>query len=449
MINSIYHFPIKTVFLAAFFCFFVFAEFATAPAQTRGAIVDTSSVRKETESAAAVVDSISSIEESSRIKIMCVGDLMTHETQIVNAYDASTDTYNFSDCFKFVRPIISEADIAVANFETVLGGKPYEGYPAFSAPDQFAEAVKYAGFDMLGFANNHVADRGGKGIDRTLGILDSLGFVTTGAFLDSADKAARNVAIVERDGIKFSLVNFTYGTNGRAVAAPRIVNRIDRDDIAAALAAARDSSADFVVAFFHWGSEYERYPGASQKNLADFCFENGADMVIGSHPHVLQPAEKKTIVYQGREKEVFVVYSLGNFISNQRKRYRDGGAIFEFDLVKEFVSGETTFENVKFTPTWVYPAVIGSKREFYIFPAYLIESNEGPVKISSWYFEKFKTYLSDTRSHFPNPDAGFIERSYPDYVDLPERDAGVPEPEPGSLFKTETKDTNDEPNLEK
>src|SRR5690606_23422672 len=243
-------------------------------------------------------------QDTTRLSLLFAGDVMGHDSQIASAYDPVKKTYDYASCFQFVKPYVDSADLAIANLEVTLAGPPYKGYPQFSSPDQLAMTLKDIGFDALVTANNHSVDRGRKGIERTIHILDSLGIPHTGTFRDSASKAASTPLILEKNGFRLALLNYTYGTNGIAVPKPNIVNPLDTALIRADLIAAKAAAPDVIIVFTHWGEEYASMPNKKQKDLAEFCFNHGAQLVIGAHPHVVQPMEWR------KEKNQFVAYSL-------------------------------------------------------------------------------------------------------------------------------------------
>lgn len=207
---------------------------------------------------------------------------------------------------------MKSADITVANMEFTLAGKPYSGYPAFSAPDEYAHYVKDCGTDIFLTANNHILDKGIRGLERTDSVYRAMekdGLIQfTGTSRDSADNAIRYPLVINTKGFRIALVNFTYGTNLRWQGGWPKVNIIDRQDISAALTKAKNRGADFVIALPHWGVEYELRHSRSQEDLASWLVENGADAVIGTHPHVVQDST----VIGGAP----VFYSLGNAVSN-------------------------------------------------------------------------------------------------------------------------------------
>ena len=278
-----------------------------------------------------------------RVRLLFAGDVMCHAPQITAASrNAGGRGYDFSPTFRYVKPLFDSADAAVVNLETVISpdGR-YTGYPCFSSPRELAEALADAGVDIAVTANNHCCDRGARGIRATAACLDSLGIARTGTFADSADYARNRILRFTRNDIKFALLNYTYGTNGIPVPDGCLVNRIDTLQMARDLELAAD--ADCRIVFLHWGEEYQRTTNAGQRRIREFLERAGVEVVIGSHPHVIQPAE-------ALGNRIFVS-SLGNFVSNQRKRFSDGGLIAEVDVVRT-ADGAIRY-SLKLTPVWV------------------------------------------------------------------------------------------------
>lgn len=267
---------------------------------------------------------------SDTLRLLFVGDLMQHQGQIDAARTARG--YDYSACFAYVKEVISQADFAVANLEVTLGGKPYRGYPAFSAPDEYLTAIHDAGFNVLLTANNHCLDRGRKGLERTLRLIDSLHIPAAGTYTDIEDRRTRYPLLLEKKGFRIALLNYTYGTNGIPVPSPAVVNLIDTTVIAQDIEKARQLHPDVLLACMHWGVEYQSLPGKEQQKLAQWLFAKGVDHIIGAHPHVVQPIEVHTDSLT-RQKRL-VAYSLGNFISNMSARRTDGGLMLQMEFVK-------------------------------------------------------------------------------------------------------------------
>ncbi len=337
---------------------------------------------------------------ASHLKLLFAGDIMGHDTQIHSALNASTGAYEYDTCFSLLRPLIQSADIAIANLEVTLAGPEYKGYPQFSSPDELADAAKKAGFDILIQANNHCLDRGSKGLERTIGVLDKKGIIHTGTFLNEQDRLRTYPLIVEKNGIRLALLNYTYGTNGLTVHPPDIVNYIDTTVIRNDLVRAALAEPDFTIVTIHWGIEYQRTENKDQDRLAAFLLEHGADAVIGSHPHVVQPV-KTYAGPDGRDTASrLVVYSLGNFISNQRDRYTDGGIVVEMDLEKS--GRETTVNGYSYLPVWVWkPAKKDSGNYFVLVPATADSTDLGSLGMTEKDRGQMQTFLDDTRDHLP------------------------------------------------
>ena len=310
----------------------------------------------------ALFSQVSLLSDTNELSLIFIGDIMGHGPQIQSAYDAKSKTYKYDECFKYIKDEISDADITIANLEVTLGGSPYKGYPCFSSPDALPEAAKDAGIDFLITANNHSCDRKKKGIIRTIDVLDTLKIPHTGTFKNKAEREKLYPYILEENGIKLALLVYTYGTNGIPVPSPCIVNLIDRKTIEADLEKAKNQNPDKIIVMIHWGAEYQSHPNAFQKELADFCFEKGADIIIGGHPHVLQKMEwEKGSVYS---EDQLIVYSLGNFISNQRKRKTDGGAFFKLKIKK--ADDESYISEAGYYLSWVYRPIVNGKKKYYI-----------------------------------------------------------------------------------
>lgn len=298
---------------------------------------------------------------------------------------------------------ISRADVAVANLEVTLGGQPYRGYPAFSAPDEFLYAIKDAGFDVLLTANNHCLDRGKKGLERTILMLDSLQLPYAGTYVDSEARLRRYPLLVEKNGFRIALLAYTYATNGLSPVAPTLVNYIDKEQMKEDILVARRMNPDVIIACMHWGVEYRSLPEKAEKELADWLIEQGVDHVIGSHPHVLQPMEVKADT-QVNDKHL-VVYSLGNFISNMSKVHTDGGAMVKLELKRLW--GITRLEKCSYSLVWTSRPVLSGKKNYELYPSEYIMK---PLKDEE--FIRFSRFLDNSRQLFEHHNKGIKEYFY-------------------------------------
>ena len=278
------------------------------------------------------------------LSILFMGDVMQHRQQLHSALIPGTDStlsssYDYSSYFAHVQHFIDEADFTVANMEFCLGGPPYTGYPSFSAPEALAEEAAEAGIDLFLCANNHICDKGRRGLVSSLEKYEKIGVPVTGVYRDSLDELEHNPYIAELGGVRVAFINFTYGTNGIRVPEPFIVNMMDKEKVREAFVMAREKEADIIIALPHWGQEYTTVPDSRQREWAEFLLECGADAVIGSHPHVIQPVEFP------------VAYSMGNFISNMSLRNTELGLMI---ILKIAVTsyGDSYVAGLEAVPVW-------------------------------------------------------------------------------------------------
>lgn len=283
------------------------------------------------------------------ISLAIVGDLMCHSQQYKMA---KTDSgYDFNPTFAPVKKYLADADFTLGNLETVTAGAAanFTGFPMFNTPVEYLDALKNAGFDVLTNSNNHSLDRGFMGVEKTIIELDKRGLLHTGTARTAAER--NTPLILKKNNTKLGVLAYTYGTNGIPIPKGKdfCVNLIDTLKIKTDIQNSKKSGADVVMVFVHWGNEYQRYPSDSQKMVDDYIHKNGGLLVFGSHPHVLQPTNVKSPDY----KDGFTIYSMGNFVSSQRKQYTDCGIIVKMKLIKNIASGEVTISSTNFVPTYV------------------------------------------------------------------------------------------------
>jgi len=355
---------------------------------------------------------LSQAQDTTRLSLLFLGDVMQHDSQIADAFDRKTGQYDYRPCFQSVKPYIEAVDLAIGNLEVTLAGKPYKGYPQFSAPDELLVALKDIGMDVIVTANNHSVDRGRHGIERTITLLDSFNIRHTGTFRSQKEKDELHPLIVEKQGFRLAILNYTYGTNGLPVPKSSIVNMLDTAEIRKDLAKAGSLNPDAIIVFPHWGAEYQSLPSKNQKEVAALCFRYGAHLVIGAHPHVVQPMEWR------RQDNQLVAYSLGNFVSGQRKRYTDGGAMIRIELEKvgfEDGSSNTTIDTAGYILQWVHrtPDV---EKNYYVLPVPTVEPKPEEYIDDAASMEAFKTFVSDSRALFRKHNLNIEElKSAPEF----------------------------------
>lgn len=347
--------------------------------------------------------------KASKATLLFAGDAMTHQAQLDQAKKLGTNgNYDFSDCFTLIAPEISKADYAVVNLETPLGGGRggYTGFPCFSAPDSYAVALKKAGFDLFLTANNHTLDRGDSGLRRTISVLDSLQIPHTGTFRDASERAKKVPFIADINGIKVAFLNYTYGTNGITARDGAEVSLIDRDAIKREIKSARDAGAELIAVCPHWGVEYQLHEHASQRSLTDFLLAEEVDMIIGSHPHVVQPMK---MMSTPSGKQVPVVYSLGNFISNMKTDDTRGGAMVYVEINRD-ADGKCTIEKMSYDTFYAAKPDPSAKpgsafRNFTVVPS-AMASDSVPAAQKGWW----TTFDRRSRNLFDSSNVGVTRK---------------------------------------
>ena len=323
--------------------------------------------------------------------VMSIGDIMVHSPQLNGALNSSTGEYNFDCYFEEIAPYFAESDLNVGNLEVTFGGnegREFSGYPLFNTPDSLADSIKNAGFNLLLTSNNHCYDTGLAGLKRTAQVLKQKGIEFTGTKETDADPA---YVIKQVNNINIGIINYTYETkcltegrkylNGNPVnsEANGLINSFNYDkldafysEIGAYLKEMDTKGAEFKVVYIHWGNEYQTYSNTYQKSIAQKLCNMGVDMIIGSHPHVIQPIE--LVTSEDSQNTTVCLYSMGNAVSNQRQElmtscpsgHTEDGMIFEFVLKK--TKAGVTLESLDLTPTWVNKYLVSGKYNYTIYP---------------------------------------------------------------------------------
>ena len=375
----------------------------------------------------ALITAAVSLQAQDSLKIIFAGDLMGHGGQIKAAL-TEDGKYDYTPCFKFIAPYLQSAHLAIANFELTLAGPPYKGYPQFSSPDQLLVDACNAGFDIFTTVNNHCMDGGKKGFMRTLYVFDSLGVPHLGTYRNAEEREKNHPMMVERNGFKLGLVTYTYGTNGLPVPDPLVVNMIDTAQMKADLARVKELGAEYTIALIHWGEEYQTKANAEQEMLAKLLLENGADIVIGGHPHVVQNATMDALPQNDITPQI-VVYSMGNLVSNQRDINTDGGIMIELTL-RRVASGQRPVamghaqsqsavklsnsqeiqQQCLYMPYWVYRGEYEGLYQYYILPSNDACHNPEKYQLPPADLKALTVFDENTRLRLKN--SGLEEREY-------------------------------------
>ncbi len=335
------------------------------------------------------------VVKTSTATIGAMGDLLMHIPVVNGYYNSNSGTYDFTPAFRYLSPILSELDYAAINLETTLcgtdNGFPYQGYPNFNCPDAIVDGAKNAGFDMILTANNHTYDTGHIGFIRTQQVIRDKGLDHIGTRLSAEDK---NYIIKELNGIRIGMICYTYNTgvnsagqvdlnwgNVMSVEDSPLINSFDPNQLdsfyqklSGELAEMKAAGAEATVVFIHWGEEYELSANTRQKNIAQKLCDLGVDVIIGGHPHVVQPVELLTSTADEGHKTL-CLYSMGNALSNQRlgnvncdTAHTEDGVLFTVTFAK-YSDGTVVVEATNVIPFWVnmYWGANG-KRQYDILP---------------------------------------------------------------------------------
>ena len=326
--------------------------------------------------------------KTEEITLVAFGDNLLH-MPVVNSGKQEDGTYNYSHLFTHLQPKIKNADIAVMGQETIFGGAElgYSGYPLFNSPSDMGDSLVTEGFDVILHASNHVLDKGVRGIENTLAFWKQYPDVAILGINESVEKQSE-VYIKDIKGTKIAMLNYTYGANGFMPPAGKeyLIKFINEEKIQKDATLA-ENNADFTVAFLHWGTEYSIIPTTAQKELAQKMCAWGVDLIIGAHPHVIEPVEW---IKADNGNSCLVYYSLGNFVSRQKETRNVLGAMADVTLT---VSGDTvTISDAAFVP--VVTHYNSTSTEFAVYPlseytddlaaAHGLRNYVGPVTIDFW-----------------------------------------------------------------
>lgn len=371
------------------------------PGETKPAVSQPTEPGQETEPT-----EIPGIYETGRATVLATGDLMMHMPTVRSGY--KNGEYNFDYIFSYIADYVKAADYAVVNLETTLSGtekKQYTGYPKFNSPDAVASGAASGGFDLMLTANNHCYDYGTQGLLRTQEVVRAAGLDTLGTYLAATEQ---QYLIRDLGGVRIGMLNYTYGKIGDNTSRPTI-NGLPTDSAAADLINAFDYSrldlfyseiesqmdamkaagTDVFVLFIHWGDEFDTDANSTQREMAQKLCDLGIDVIVGSHPHVLQTMDLLTSATDETHQTV-VAYSLGNFLSNQRSNNislttgeSEDSALFTFTVVK-YSDGTVVLESIDIQPTWVLIRGSGDGRTYHILPLdYDVEDWKETFELSS------------------------------------------------------------------
>lgn len=333
-------------------------------------------------------------EPPKTLKMMFVGDIMSQLPQIEAAHEGN-GIYNYTPCFQYVKPIFKTVDLTIGNLEcTLRDAPPYTGYPNFKSPNQLAEALKINGLDILMTANNHALDGGLDGLVHTLDVLKKNKFLHTGTFRNAQERKALYPLIFYKNGFKIAILNATHHINGYPQKPPSIVNKLDMTEMKADFEAAKKQKPDFTIAFVHWGDEHHTEEQTGQRGVAQELYKMGADLVVGAHPHVVQPIKmEKMTMPNGKTRNGLVAYSLGNFVSAQPFVNTEGGIIFELEIEKTATGVQ--YKNYTFIPVYRYQ---DTHNKYFIVPISVYEG-QNKLGMSAKEWARMNNFAAKFRPH--------------------------------------------------
>lgn len=294
--------------------------------------------------------------EDKKAIILSFGDALVHSQIFKAVYKAEINEYDFSPMFQYVKKYFKHSTINIGNLESSFGGKErgYSGYPLFNAPEHLAMDFEELGVDILTTANNHALDSGFSGLCSTIEHLDKAGISHTGTA--KSEKKQKKILFKNLNGIKTAFLAFTYGTNGMPIPKEKkyCINLMDKTLMKKQIKKAKKEGAEAIVVSMHWGIEYHTVPNTEQKKLAKFLIKNDVNVILGTHPHVLQPMRMITTKEKGKTKRGLVIYSQGNFFSAQKYPNTRNTALFKIQLKKDGLTDEVSVVKAKYVPIYVY-----------------------------------------------------------------------------------------------
>lgn len=329
------------------------------------------------------VKTASQEEPEKKVVIAAVGDIMIHSPQFI-AQKTGPGEYDFTNNFKYVKPVMMNADLSIANLETtILKSKPISTFPLFNSPPEILDALKDTGFDIISTINNHTLDMGKKGVISTLEELNSRGFLTIGTYKED-DEEKYTIKIIKEMKIGFTAFTSGYSTSNditlNTLSSNGIKDQLNVMDttnvndafknIKVQIEHMKKENCDFIVVMLHWGTEYQKTPNKFQRELAQKLIDEGVGLILGSHPHLVQSME--FMESSDRSREGLVVYSMGNFLSNQRNEIlniegTENGLISITTLARN-EKGSVYIERAEYIPTWINLFEKNSKFIYEIVP---------------------------------------------------------------------------------
>lgn len=334
-------------------------------------------------------------------KLMFVGDLPMDKRLLESIYNSDIDEYEFQQLFHYIRPILNLGDIVVGNLESTIGKNNFANYPLYKSPENFAKALKYAGFNVLMTANGKTVHQNIEDWKFQRNALKKVGIEQIGSFENEDDRYRRNPLMIEKKGIKVALLNYMDGIDFFPEVSP-IINAAKEDIIKQDVALAKARGADFVVVYFHWGREFQPTPNVIQQNLGDIATMAGADLVIGNHPHLVQLISEVDRLEGGKVKQSIIAYSLGDFYTTVVSHDVNGSLILEVIIGKSKKTLETEVVDFGFISTYTQTFTKNDRPTWSILPVSEIVKGNITAPITQDHINKMAKSSGRTRNKLAN-----------------------------------------------
>lgn len=371
--------------------------------------------QRETEEARQAAQAAVQTEAAAGIKatVSAVGDIMCYENQMLAAQQED-GTYDFSDSFAAIKPYLEGSNLTVGNLELNFCGANagYKGFPHFNAPESLAGTLRDVGFDILQTANTYSLQNGLNGLTSTIRFLTEQNIDHLGTYHSATEKAQdRGVILKNVNGIRIAFLGYTKGMNSMTLPedAQYCVDvlykdynseysEINKESLLASIDAAKDLNADVIIAMLHWGSEYEIQPAETQDQIAELLFQNGVDVILGSHSHEVGPMEKRTITVDGEEKTVFIAYSLGNFFSSMAEGTSQTSVILNLEFTMDSETGDTTISDVNYLPVYIADSGEEAETRYEVLPIRSAMASSAFSELDPIFRESITTLKNNTGS---------------------------------------------------
>ena len=350
-------------------------------------------------------------EPDTVVTLAAVGDIMMYDEQLEDAKQED-GTYDFTSCFSAVSGLTASADITVGNLELNFCGEPYSGYPDFRAPEVLADTLRTIGFDVLQTANTYSIMNGISGLESTLRYLDTAGLSHVGTYASAEDKQTNGGVLLKNvNGVKIAFIGFTKGVNnltlpeGSEYAVDLLYtdystdySKINSKAIVESVESAKALNPDVIVAMVHWGSEYSTSVDEGQEQITTLLLENGVDVILGSHSHIVGKMEQRSVTtVDGENKTCFVAYSLGNFCAIKKQDYTNESVILNLEFTKNGETGKTSVTNISYTPLYIIDTGEEAADRFQVLPV--------RSAITSGLFDEQQQALTDAIAHLRSNSA--------------------------------------------